>query len=153
MKIEIVAVDRVRAPWARAAIEEFLGRVARYATVERRDVKRAGDGAEAVALEGERLLAAIDGGPGDRVVALDPGGRAWSSREWAKAIARWTNEGADRIVFVVGGAAGLAPAVVERADRVVSLGPQTMAHELAQVVLAEQVYRAWTILRGEPYHK
>lgn len=153
MKIEIVAVDRLRAPWARAAMEEYLGRVARYVAVERRDVKRAGDDARAIETEGERLLEAVGRQPGDRVVALDPSGKGWSSRAWAKAVARWTNEGADRIVFVVGGAGGLAPEVVERSDRVISLGPQTMAHELAQVVLAEQLYRAWTILRGEPYHK
>jgi len=153
VKLEIVAVDRLRASWARAALEEYLGRVGRYVPVERRDVKRAGDDEAAVKEEGARLLRSADPAPGDRVVALAPGGEVWSSRSWARVLAKWANTGTRRIVFLVGGAGGLSRAVVERADRVVSLGPQTMAHELAQVVLAEQLYRAWTIVRGEPYHK
>ena len=154
MKIEILAVDRLRAGWAREAVADYLGRVERYVPVERRTVKRArGDDAGAVAEEGKRILAAAALGPADRFVALDPAGKAWSSREWAAAIARWANEGAGTVVFAVGGAGGLSREVRTAADRVVSLGPQTLAHELAQVVLAEQLYRAWTILRREPYHK
>lgn len=154
MRIEIVAVDRLRAPWAREGVAEYLGRVARYAPVERREVKAArGDGADAVAEEGERVMAAASPGPSDRLVALDPGGEPLGSEAWARMIARWANEGVGRVVFAVGGAGGLSETVRRSAHRVVSLGPQTLPHELAQVVLAEQLYRAWTILRREPYHK
>lgn len=154
MRIELLAVDRLRAPWARAAVEEYLGRVGRHCGVERREVKAArGDTAAAVAEEGARLLKAAAIGPADRLVALDPRGEAWTSEAWAEALRAWLEEGAGRVVFAVGGAGGLAPEVRAAAHRTVSLGPQTLAHELAQVVLSEQLYRAWTLVRGEPYHK
>ena len=153
MKIEIVAVDRLRAGWAREAVEEYLGRVARYCPVERKDVKRAGDDAAAVEEEGARLLRLVSPGPADRLVALDPSGEALDSAGWASLVRGYADEGAGRVVFAVGGAGGLSADVRRAAHRIVSLGPQTLAHELAQVVLAEQLYRAWTILRGEPYHK
>jgi 23S rRNA (pseudouridine1915-N3)-methyltransferase len=148
-----VAVDRLRARWAREAVEEYLGRVARYCPVERREVKRAGDDPAAVADEGERILRHAAVGPSDRLVALDSKGEALDSAGWAALLGGYADEGAGRVVFAVGGAGGLAGGVRRAATRVVSLGPQTLAHELAQVVLAEQLYRAWTILRGEPYHK
>ena len=148
-----MAVDRLRAPWAREAVEEYLGRVARYCPVERREVRRAGDDEAAVATEGDRLLQLAAPGPADRLVALDPGGEALDSPEWASLIGKYRDEGVKRLVLAVGGAGGLSPEVRRAAARVVSLGPPTLSHELAQVVLAEQLYRAWTILRGEPYHK
>lgn len=134
-------------------MEEYLGRVARYCPVERREVKRAGDDEAAIADEGERLLRLADAGPADRLVALDPGGDSLDSPGWASLIGKYAEQGVRRVVFVVGGASGLSENVRRAASRVVSLGPPTLAHELAQVVLAEQLYRAWTILRGEPYHK
>ena len=153
MRIEIVAVDRLRAPWAREALDEYLGRVRRYCPIERKDVKRAGDDPAAVAQEGERLLKLVAPGPGDRLVALDPAGVPLDSAGWAQLVGGSADEGVGRLLFVVGGAAGLSQTVREAAGRVVALGPQTISHELAQVILAEQLYRAWTILRGEPYHK
>lgn len=154
VKLEIVAVDRLRAPWAREAVAEYLDRAGRYAPVERREVKAArGDDRVAVEEEGERVMAAASPGPSDRLVALDPSGEPLASEAWARMLARWANEGVGRAVFAVGGAGGLSETVRRAAHRVVSLGPQTLTHELAQVVLAEQIYRAWTILRREPYHK
>ena len=153
MRIEVLAVDRLRSAWAREAVAEYLGRVSRYCGVERRDVKRAGDDEAAVTDEGERLLKAAAPGPSDRLVALDRTGEALDSAGWAALLAGCANEGAGRVVFLVGGAGGLSPAVRRSAHRVVSLGAQTLSHELAQVALAEQLYRAWTIVRGEPYHK
>lgn len=154
MKFEVVAVDRLRAPWAREAVAEYLGRVKRYVRVRRVEVKAArGDDAAAIAEEGERVEAAAAIGPGDRLVSLDPRGESLTSEAWASMIAGWANEGVGRVVFAVGGAGGLSEAVRRSSHRVVSLGAQTLAHELAQVVLAEQLYRAWTILRREPYHK
>jgi 23S rRNA (pseudouridine1915-N3)-methyltransferase len=153
VRIEILAVDRLRTPWAREAVDEYLGRIGRYCPVERRDVKRAGEDAGAVTAEGERLLKIADPGPADRLVALDPAGDALDSAGWAALVGESADQGVARLVFVVGGAAGLSADVKRRARRTVSLGPQTLSHELAQVVLAEQLYRAWTILRGEPYHK
>jgi 23S rRNA (pseudouridine1915-N3)-methyltransferase len=152
LRIEIVAVDRLREPWARAAMEEYLRRLVRYCLAERRDVKAArGDDARAV--EGKRLIAAAGIGPRDRLVALAPQGEGLASENWASMLAGWIGDGVGRAVFLVGGAGGLSRAALAAAHRSLSLGPQTLPHELAQVVLAEQLYRAFTILRGEPYHK
>jgi 23S rRNA (pseudouridine1915-N3)-methyltransferase len=154
VRLEIVAVDRIRENWASDAVEEYLGRIARYCKVARREVRPArGNGARAVEEEGVRLLAGVGSRADTRVVALTPGGEALSSEAWAGMISTWQREGAGRVVFMVGGAGGLSTAALARADRKLSLGPQTLSHELAQVVLAEQIYRAFTILRGEPYHK
>jgi 23S rRNA (pseudouridine1915-N3)-methyltransferase len=153
LRILILAVDRLRSEWAREAVDEYLGRIARYCAVERKDVKRAGDDPAAVAAEGERLLRAAAAGPGDRMVALDPTGEALDSAGWAALVGGSRDEGVGRLVFVVGGAAGVSAEVRTAAWRTVGLGPQTLSHELAQIVLVEQLYRAWTILRGEPYHK
>lgn len=154
MRIELLAVDRLREPWARAAMGEYLARIERYGPVKRREVKPSrGDDGRAVDAEGRRLLAAAAPRPGDRLVALAPSGEALDSEGWAALLSRWQLEGVGRAVFVVGGAGGLSRAVLEAADRTLSLGPQTLPHELAQVVLAEQIYRAFTIQRGEPYHK
>ena len=153
MKIEVLAVDRLRSAWAREAVDEYLGRIARYCPVERRGVKRAGEDVEAVAVEGERLLKAAATGPCDRLVALDPAGEALDSAGWAALVGGSADEGVGRLVFVVGGAAGLSSDVKRAARRIVSLGPLTLTHELAQVVLVEQLYRAATILAGHPYHR
>ena len=153
MKLEILAVDRLRARWAREAVEEYLGRVRRYCPAERKDVKRGGEDGAAVAAEGERLLKLAAPGPSDRLVALDPSGEPLDSQGWSELLGEFANEGAGRLMFLVGGAGGLSDPVRAAARQVVSLGPQTVSHELAQVILAEQLYRAWTILRGEPYHK
>jgi 23S rRNA (pseudouridine1915-N3)-methyltransferase len=153
LKLEILAVDRLRSTWAREAVEEYLRRIGRYCPVERRDVKRAGDDATAMADEGARLLRAAAPGAADRLVALDPAGECLDSEGWASLLADAANQAVGRIMFVVGGAAGLSPEVREAAHCTLSLGAQTLSHELAQVVLTEQLYRAWTILRGEPYHK
>lgn len=154
MRLEILAVDRIRSAWAQAAVADYLNRLERYGPAARRDVKAArGEGPAGVAEEGERLLRAAAIGPGDRLVALTPGGELLDSEAWAALLGGWRDGGVRRAVFAVGGAGGLAPAVLTAAGLSLSLGRQTISHELAQVVLAEQLYRAWTILRGEPYHK
>ncbi|MBA3584035.1 MAG: 23S rRNA (pseudouridine(1915)-N(3))-methyltransferase RlmH [Gemmatimonadetes bacterium] len=154
VKIEILAVDRLRAEWARLAMADYLGRIRRYVPIERRDVKagRGGNG-RGREEEGKRLLRTAAIGSADRLVALTSEGGGLGSPAWARMAAEWGNDGVGRMVFVVGGAGGLSPKVLADAHRALSLGPQTLSHELAQVVLAEQIYRAWTILRGEPYHK
>ena len=136
------------------AVADYLERIGRYVRIERRDVKSArGEDERARAEEGKRLLRAAAIGPADRLVALSPHGESLDSPAWSRMVDGWQHDGTDRIVFVVGGVTGLAPIVLEGADRILSFGSQTMSHELVQVVLAEQLYRAWSILRGTPYHK
>jgi 23S rRNA (pseudouridine1915-N3)-methyltransferase len=79
-------------------------------------------------------------------------GEGWSSSELAELVGRWEMEGRD-VTFIIGDADGLPPEILQRAERVWSLGPLTLPHELARVVVYEQLYRAYTIRRGEPYHR
>jgi len=100
--------------------------------------------------EGARLLAALP--KGVRVIALDGRGRAWSTEELADTLASWLADGRD-LALLVGGPEGLAEACIERADGIWSLSPLTFPHPLVRVILAEQLYRAWSILQGHPYHR
>jgi 23S rRNA (pseudouridine1915-N3)-methyltransferase len=100
--------------------------------------------------EGKRLLDAL---PEDTdVTLLDLDGAGWSSEQVAEQLQRWRLDGRDH-ALIIGGAVGVSPAVRDRAATRWSLGPLTLPHELARVVVTEQLYRAATILRGEPYHK
>jgi 23S rRNA (pseudouridine1915-N3)-methyltransferase len=153
----LAAVGRPRAPLA-AAIAEYEARAARYWPFEVHEVREEpARGPATVAgvervrgLEGERLLARAPAGA--LVVACDERGDAWTSERFA-AWLRDRRDEAQSVVFVVGGAHGLAP-IVQNAARVrLAVAPWTLPHEMARLVLAEQLYRAGTIVRGEPYHK
>ena len=100
--------------------------------------------------EGERILAAADG---HRLIAFDLGGRDLTSVELAERVQQWEEQAPQRTAFVIGGAEGLSPAVRERAEQSLALGAMTLPHQLARVVVAEQLYRALTISRGLPYHR
>jgi 23S rRNA (pseudouridine1915-N3)-methyltransferase len=101
--------------------------------------------------EAELILAALPAGA--RLVALDQRGAEWSSRELADRLRTWRDSGIGAIAFAIGGAEGLGPAVVERADAVLSLGMMTWPHLLVRCMLLEQLYRAQQILAGHPYHR
>jgi 23S rRNA (pseudouridine1915-N3)-methyltransferase len=101
--------------------------------------------------EAELTLAALPAGA--RLVALDQRGAEWSSRELADRLRTWRDSGIGAIAFATGGAEGLGPAVIERADAVLSLGMMTWPHLLVRCMLLEQLYRAQQILAGHPYHR
>ena len=139
MRYEVVAVGRVKDAALRAACDEYLGRLRRYARVEEREVK-----------DEARLLGTI---PGEaRLVALSRTGESWSSTDLAEWTGRWDQDGRD-VALVVGGADGLPGVLLARAERVWSLSALTFPHELSRVIVLEQLYRAFTIRRGEPYHR
>lgn len=152
MELVLLAVGKLR-PSYREAVDDYLRRLGRHLKVrevEVREASRAPTVAAQRAQEGERLLA---GRPdGSRLVALARQGAAWSSEELARRVGRWMEE-ARPVALVIGGSHGLGPEVLAAAGDRWSLGPLTLPHELARVVVAEQLYRAITILRGEPYHK
>ena len=100
--------------------------------------------------ESDAILSAV--GPRDRVVALEVGGRPWSTEKLAGQLENWQLDGQD-VSFLVGGPDGLADACRQRADQQWSLSPLTLPHPLVRIVLAEQLYRAWTITRNHPYHR
>jgi 23S rRNA (pseudouridine1915-N3)-methyltransferase len=139
MRYWVVAVGRVRDAALRAACDEYLARVRRHVRIDEREVK-----------DEARVLGAVP--EGARLVALSRAGTAWSSRALAERTARWDQDGRD-VAFAIGGAETLPADVVARAEATWSLSPLTLPHELARVVLLEQLYRAYTIRRGEPYHR
>lgn len=153
MRLRVLAVGRDRSGLYRPALEEYarrLGRYARFEVVEVPEARRHAGTPRARDEEGEAILARLR--DGERVVALDERGREPSSEELARRLGAWLAGGRD-LALVVGGADGLAEAVKARADESLSLSRLTLAHRLARLVLLEQLYRAFTILRGEPYHK
>lgn len=148
-----MAVGRPRGPLREAAAdyEARLGRALRLEVVEvREEPLQRGTTAEVLAREAARIAPQVDG---LRVVCLDRAGTALGSEELAALLREAEERPPQRTAFVIGGSAGLDPALLARADRRLSLGPLTLPHQLARVVLAEQLYRATTILRGEPYHR
>jgi 23S rRNA (pseudouridine1915-N3)-methyltransferase len=156
VKARVIAVGRVRAGWARAALDDYLGRLHRELPTEEieiRDVpRRKGERPERWrAEEAAGLLAAVDAA--HVVVALDERGEDWDSRSFAEWLAARRDEGRRGADFIIGGPDGLDPTVRARADRIWRLGRATLAHELARVVLLEQLYRASTLWAGLPYHR
>jgi 23S rRNA (pseudouridine1915-N3)-methyltransferase len=139
MRYRVVAVGRVRDAVLRAACDEYLGRLKRYTRVEERETK-----------DEARILEAVP--EGSRLVALSERGEQWTSGELADWTARWEMDGRD-VAFAIGGADGMPEAVVHRAEWIWSLSRLTFPHEVARLLLYEQLYRAYTIRRGEPYHR
>ena len=153
MRIRLLAVGKDRSGLYAPAVEEYAGRLARYARFELVEIpearKRAGT-PQARDEEGESILARLE--DRERVVALDERGEEPTSAELARKLEGWMRGGRD-VALVIGGSDGLAAAVLDRAAERLALSRLTLAHRLARLVLLEQLYRAFTILRGEPYHK
>ena len=139
MRYRVVAVGRMKSAALRAACDDYLDRLRHYARVEEREVKDDG-----------LVLAAVPDGA--RLIALSRRGEEGTSSQLAEWTARWELEDGD-VGFAVGGAQALPEAVLQAADVVWSLSRLTLPHELARVLLYEQLYRAYTIRRGEPYHR
>jgi 23S rRNA (pseudouridine1915-N3)-methyltransferase len=151
MNIALLAVGRLR-PYYRAASDDYLRRLSRYARVSECEVRETTSGSPAV---GQRTdAAALLAKAPDRatLVALARDGGPWSSQDLARRVERWRTSGRP-VALVIGGSWGLGPAVLDVADATWSLGPLTLPHELARVVVLEQLYRAFTMLEGHPYHK
>ncbi len=150
----VAVVGRPRQGGIADAIADYEQRAARYwpvAVHEVREESARSRTPEAVMdAEAERLLARVPSGA--RLVACDPGGETMDSPAFARFLSAERDAATD-VAFVIGGAHGLGDAVRRRAVRRLSLAPWTLPHELARLVLAEQLYRAGTIVRGEPYHK
>lgn len=156
LHIRVVAVGALKERFWKDACAEYLKRLTPYAAVtvtEVPDVDPArvgGDGA-AVEREGEAILKALK--PGERVVLLDIGGTPVTSPDIANALEAWALDGVNDVALVIGGSCGVSEAVRQRAQTRWSLGRITLPHNLARVVVLEQLYRAFKIQRGEPYHK
>jgi 23S rRNA (pseudouridine1915-N3)-methyltransferase len=154
MRARLIAAGTRLPDWLNEGYAGYARRFAgfRLELVEIPVARRAGDRdiARALADEGRRMQAAI--GPRDYVVALDVNGRAMTTAELAGWLERRLAGGRD-LAFLIGGPDGLAPELLERADLKWSLSPLTWPHGLARVMVAEQLYRAHSILHGHPYHR
>lgn len=154
MKVWVAAVGKPRDAALAAAIREYETRAARYWPLEVVEVKeesaRAATEAVVMRKEGERVLARLP--TSVRLILCDPGGDTMDSRVFASMLQQ-QRERAQDVAFVIGGAHGIGDVVRERPHQRLAIAPWTLPHELARLVLAEQLYRAGTIGRNEPYHK
>jgi 23S rRNA (pseudouridine1915-N3)-methyltransferase len=154
VNLTLVAVGKLKERHWRDAADEYLKRLGPYArirVVEAPDRDVTADEERARAAEADGILRALPDGA--HVVALDVAGEARSSEALADWLERHGVDGRSSLTFVIGGAGGLHPRVLARAEERLSLGPMTLPHQLARVVLLEQLYRAFRIIRGEPYHR
>ncbi len=155
MRIHLLAVG-TRAPvWIRSGYEEFAARLPRECSLNLVEIAagrrgKSVDVARVLRNEGERMLAAVP--PGARVVSLDVGGQQWHTEELAAQLQSWMQDGRD-VALLVGGPEGLDGRCKARAEQSWSLSQLTFPHLLVRILIAEQVYRAWSILSGHPYHR
>ncbi|HLL76666.1 MAG TPA: 23S rRNA (pseudouridine(1915)-N(3))-methyltransferase RlmH [Pyrinomonadaceae bacterium] len=151
MRLRLIWVGKTRSEPLRLLIDDYLRRLSRFARCEATELREGAGDRAVLAEEGKRITDSLTAG--SYVVLLDVEGRQWSSPELAAEIERWQNEGRKEVAFVVGGHLGVSDEVRARADVRWSLSRLTLTHEMARVVLAEQLYRGFTILRGLPYQK
>ncbi len=144
MRIRIIAVGKAKDRELRALLDDYYGRIARYAKLEEIELKDARPDAVA-----ERIARSTP--DRSRVVALEVDGRAMSSKDLSGWLERAQTESVQTMVFLIGGADGLPKELSAKATLRLSLSKMTLPHRLARLFLAEQIYRAFTILRGEPY--
>ncbi len=150
MKFRFVWVGKTRNKNYLALQDEYLQRLSHFVKCETVEIRDSAPH-EGKEIEGKRILEKLNQTP--FVCLLDVTGRGLSSPELAKEIEKWQNAGTKEISFVIGGADGIAHEVATRADLVLSLSFLTFTHEMARVVMLEQLYRAFTIIKGFPYQK
>lgn len=156
MKIKIIALGKVNESYLKEGIDEFLKRIAPYTTIEVSELKPVEIKDEnliqrALDLEADKILDLIK--PSSFVVTLEIGGKMLSSEDFAHEINEIINSGVNELVFVIGSSHGLSQKVSDRADYKLSLSKMTFLHNFARLILAEQIYRAFKIIKGETYHK
>jgi len=141
MKVRMVMLGKTRRPELRALVDDYLARVRRFATVEANELRQ------------EAALERLKVEPSADWVLLDAGGREFDSAGFARWLAGRRDRGVREVVFLCGDAEGFPESWRKRASERLSLGRLTLSHELARVVLAEQIYRAFALLAGHPYPK
>lgn len=155
MQIHLISIGNRMPAWVEAGYQEYAKRMPKECGLLLKEVSpglrhKNYDAAKIVSEEGERMSSAIPNGA--HLVALDIAGKPWSTVELASALKRWL-EGGKNIALLVGGPEGLADSVRQKADENWSLSPLTFPHPLVRVIVAEQLYRAWSLLHNHPYHR
>ena len=156
MKIKIIALGKIKERFLKEGIDEFLKRLTPYASVEITElaaieIKDQNLTAKVLDEEAEKILAHIK--QHSYVITLEIGGKMLSSEEFAEKINTLSNEGTGEIVFVIGSSCGISPKVSARANFKLSMSKMTFLHQFARLILVEQIYRAFKIIKGETYHK
>ncbi len=155
MKIHLIAVGERMPGWVQQGYEEYARRLPRECALQLTEIApgRRGKNADvvrAVRGEGQRMLAAIP--KAAKVIALEIGGHSWSTEQLSQQLKKWLGAGSD-IALLVGGPEGLSDEARAAASQQWSLSPLTLPHPLVRVIVAEQLYRAWSILNNHPYHR
>ncbi len=155
MKITLLTVGKTTFPFVKEGCDIFIRRIRHYTTFEYIEIPELKNTSslskdQIKEKEGELILKQIKNT--DKVVLLDEKGKQFKSVEWAKEIEKEGISGTKSIVFIVGGAYGFAPSVYDRADSKLSLSAMTFSHQIIRLFFIEQIYRAFTIIKGEPYH-
>jgi 23S rRNA (pseudouridine1915-N3)-methyltransferase len=156
LTIEIIIVGKTKEDSLRSLEKSYLQRIARYADIEVTAVRpgkisKGVTAADTLREEAERILHRVR--QGDFVIALGSEGVEYTSEQLASLLEKRLFSGARRLVFITGGPLGLDPAVKKRANMMLSFSKMTFTHEMIRILLLEQIYRAWSIIRGEKYHK
>ena len=155
MKITLLTVGKTDVKWVREGLDLYVSRLEHYVPFQLKEIPELKnvsslDRAQIKAREGELILKSVR--PADEVVLLDEGGRELRSVEFASWLEERCTRGSRDLVFVVGGAYGFSGEVYARAESKLSLSKMTFSHQMVRTIFAEQLYRAFTIIRGEPYH-
>ncbi len=154
MRIQIIAIGQKMPSWVDQACNDYLKRIPTKLV----SLSALAAAARKVGQNTTRIQQAEADGirgriqAGDFNIVLDERGKQWSSREWADQLQRWQQD-MPGVNLIIGGADGLAPDLIDQADQRIALGRMTLPHALARVVLIEQLYRAWSINSGHPYHR
>ena len=156
MNIKIIALGKIKEKFLKDGIEEFLKRLTPYARVEvlelpAIEIKDENLTSKILDQEAEKILSHIK--PQSYVITLEINGKMFSSEEFAKKISELTNDGVSEIIFVIGSSCGISPLVSNRANLKMSMSKMTFLHQFARLILVEQIYRAFKIIKGETYHK
>jgi len=155
LKIKLIAVGTKMPRWVEQGYDEYAKRLPREFSLELIEIAPGNRGKNAdieraIRKEGELMLSKIS--PSDHVVALEVLGKPWSTEQLAREAEGWQMLGSD-VCLLVGGPEGLAPECKQRANQQWSLSPLTLPHPMVRILLAEQVYRAWSVIQGHPYHR
>ncbi|MBK8161101.1 MAG: 23S rRNA (pseudouridine(1915)-N(3))-methyltransferase RlmH [Rhodospirillaceae bacterium] len=155
MKIRIIALGRAKAGPEKTLVETYRKRLTWPSELIELEARKGITGAELMAAEAELIEKALGTKASAKrvIIALDERGQSLPSRDFAKRITALGNQGYGELVFIIGGADGLAPSIRDRAGLLLSFGSMTWPHMLVRVLLMEQIYRAQSIIAGHPYHR
>ena len=155
MEVKLVTVGRTDVKWVKEGLDLYVSRLRHYVPFSLVEIPQLRNVSslsqeQIKEKEGELILRQLN--PGDGVILLDEHGTEFRSVEWAEWLRQRLSRGGKGLVFVIGGAYGFPPAVYARAEGKISLSRMTFSHQMVRTIFAEQLYRAFTIIKGEPYH-